>query len=106
MMTPEDHQLSMRVSPRARNETANLGLRAMLVHRLRPTRKAVWRWALRADTSSVFCEPCLKWVPVNEEPEPFWTCPECGRLYEVEMVIFSEVQRSGSSSDEVPATPV
>jgi hypothetical protein len=81
----------MRLSPRAKRADANEGLRSLLVHRLRTTNKAVWRWSLRGDSSSMFCEPCQRWAQLNDEPDPTWKCVECGRRYEVEMVVYSEV---------------
>lgn len=96
-----DYQLSMRVSPRARNDFENDGLRSLLVHRLRDAAKAVARISLKrdlatadtADAYNVHCEPCDAWFVLRKWGEEV-VHEKCGRVYVLEMAIFSEIGKS------------
>jgi hypothetical protein len=90
LLSPEDYQLSMRVSRPARRPEDNQGLRSMIVHRLLEGPKAVLRFALRTGQASVHCEPCGVWTSVDDVLD-VWQCPRCLREYEAEFVIYSEV---------------
>lgn len=91
-MTPDDHQLSMRISRRPARAAPELpGLRTLLVHRLSSTVKAVLRRGLRHGNLGLHCQPCNEWFPMHEAPESV-CCPTCKRLYRVELVIYEEVQ--------------
>lgn len=89
-LNPDDHRLSMRISPRSRNPEP-VGLRSLLVHRLTSTVKAVLRRPLRGGEFGLYCEPCDKWIHTPEAPESV-CCQTCNRVYRVELVIYEEVQ--------------
>jgi hypothetical protein len=101
-LDPRDHQLSMRISPRARDADNNLDLRTLIVHRLSDTEKAVGRISLRGGSFAVFCEPCKQWtrqgaISLTEE----FLCPRCGRLYEIEFAVLEEVNNDPPSDPTV-----
>ena len=83
-----DWQLSMHISPRPRRADLE-GLRSLLVHRLQPGAKAVWRRALRGSATSAYCEPCRQWSPAM--PALAWVCKSCQRRYVAELVVYREV---------------
>ncbi|MEU6362214.1 hypothetical protein [Streptomyces albidoflavus] len=94
-LSPSDHRLSMRISPRPHGEDST-ALRTLLVHRLRRAAKAVVRLPLAKDAAAadkasaytVFCEPCGKWFALpawGEEIE----CPRCERLFVLEFAVLT-----------------
>lgn len=105
----DDHELSMRLSPRTRAErdgAPSRETRSLIVHRLRDAPKAVRRLSMSRDLAtaddedySVYCEPCGEWFQGSRwgEDGPDWAegddflCPTCGRLYVAETVIYSMV---------------
>lgn len=96
-MGEDDYRLSMAVSRRPRTPRPDeADLRALLIHRLTDTTKAVGRISLRDGAISVFCEGCHRWVRVEEFPLE-WDCP-CGRSYATELVVLEEINRSQESS--------
>ena len=96
LLGPEDHKLSMRISPRARDPRANEGLRSLLVHRLTEGAKLVWRRSLRdEDQGSFFCEPCGQWTRLDE-PRVEITCHGCGRVYRAEFAVYEEMAEDDS----------
>jgi ribosomal protein S27E len=88
----QDYRLSMRLSPRAREEENNEGLRGLLILRLAGTAKAAWRKSLRSPHGSLFCEPCDRWTVRSAQPDADVTCPSCGRQFRVETVIYREIR--------------
>lgn len=88
-MNVPDYRLSMQISRRPRTDTE--GLRTLLIHRLRPPQKAVWRWSLQSAQRSVHCEPCRRWFHGVDAAEA-WDCPGCGRKYVAEVVIYTEMR--------------
>ena len=91
LLSQEDHQLSMRISPRARRAQHNTGLRSLLVHRLLPGSKAVFRVSLERGNFSVHCEPCNRWERVDDPLEE-WRCERCGREYEAELIVYNVIE--------------
>ncbi|MCX4826663.1 hypothetical protein OG883_44285 [Streptomyces sp. NBC_01142] len=96
-LSPRDFRLSMKISPMRPNGPDDEGLRSLLVHRLRDAAKAVARIPLKANLAtaglkkySVHCEPCRAWFDLPEWGEEV-TCPKCGRLYALELAVFSAV---------------
>jgi hypothetical protein len=92
-----DWRLSMRISPRRRNEelTEDDNLRSLLVHRLRDGDKAVMRVPLSRSLdgggkASILCEPCNRWVTTNGDGNLF-EC-DCGRVYQMEFAVFALVE--------------
>lgn len=93
-----DYQLSMRLSPRARSGESNDGLRSLYVHRLRDALKAVVRLPnktniVTADAGryNVHCEPCGDWFVLREWGEEM-RHDKCGRVYALEMAVFSQIE--------------
>ncbi|MFJ4700477.1 hypothetical protein ACIP5N_22140 [Streptomyces sp. NPDC088768] len=79
------------------NSPGDEGLRSLLVHRLRDAAKAIARTPLKTNILtaglkkySVHCEPCRAWFDLPEWGEEV-TCPKCGRLYVLELAVFSAV---------------
>ena len=95
-MAPQDYELSMRISRRPRREEPDRGLRSLIVHRLIAGPKAVFRVALRTGRFSVHCEPCGQWFPVDDPLEE-WQCDRCGREYEAELIVYSEIPAESGS---------
>ncbi|MEV7674994.1 hypothetical protein [Streptomyces sp. NPDC088752] len=99
-LSPEDRQLSMRISPRSRadREGAPANLRTLLVHRLRNAAKAVLRLPMSAniDTAdtgryTLHCEPCNQWTRPGDWAEEF-VCGHCQRVYALEFAVYSEIK--------------
>jgi hypothetical protein len=107
-LTEADYRLSMGVSQRRRHGKERLGLRSMLIHRLRPAPKAILRLSnsrsmpAPPEEFNVFCERCGQWVD-NPDWADDWTCPGCGTLYATEMVIFSAIEQEDSSERHADA---
>ncbi len=68
-------------------------LRSLLVHRLSGAVKAIVRRSLRnPDHLGVFCEGCDEWsVPTFAGTPEDFTCEGCQRHYQIEMVIYREI---------------
>ncbi len=82
----------MRISPRARREEDNEGLRSLVIHRLSDTTKAVARIGLRSGLVSLLCENCDTWTGAPGDEFPMrWTCTLCERVYEMEFAVLEEV---------------
>lgn len=95
MLSPEDFRLSMRVSARAKQELP--GLRTLLIHRLRPTVKAVLRLSNSRDIATAdmdrygaYCEQCGRWTRRPDWADD-WECPNCHTEYRIEFAVFSAV---------------
>jgi hypothetical protein len=95
MLRPEDYQLSMRVSARAKDDRPDL--RTLLIHRLRPAPKAILRLSNSRDLATAdmdrygaYCEPCREWTRRPDWADD-WECPLCGTLYRIEFAVFSAV---------------
>lgn len=87
-----DWELSNRLSRPARDPRLNRGLRGLLLRRLDPHLKAVWRVGLRSDRCSIYCEHCHAWYQLTEGEQPdIWTCRGCGRRFQIEVIVYSEV---------------
>jgi hypothetical protein len=92
LLDAEDYGLSMRISPRARRDEDNEGLRTLMIHRLSDTTKAVARLSLRGGHVSLLCENCTRWTQAPDDNFPTtWKCPECAREFEMEFAILEEV---------------
>jgi hypothetical protein len=102
-LSDEDFQLSMRISPTARDAENNEGLRSLLVHRLVPGPKAVWRRSIADESKmALYCEPCRRWSRVLSFNEEF-SCEGCRRVYRVEFSVLEEVvDDDDDESDEAP----
>jgi hypothetical protein len=105
-LDPRDHKLSMKVSPRAKEENRNEGLRTLILNRLRDAEKAVLRLPLKrniatADEASAYnvhCEPCDIWFRLPDWGEEV-RCPgKCKGLYVLESAVFSKVEEGGRDS--------
>lgn len=91
-LDPRDHQLSMRISPRARRQEDNRALRSLLVHRLTDGWKAVWRRSLADERrASLYCERCEEWFPHKAFPVE-WQCPSCEQWFRVEFAAYEAVE--------------
>jgi hypothetical protein len=95
-LSSRDYRLSMRTSPRPQGREDE-GLRSLLTHRLRDAAKAVVRLPLKSNIAtaalkkySVYCEPCRDWLRLPQWGEEI-NCPKCGRLYVLELAVFSAV---------------
>ena len=96
----------MRISKRGRNDNDDTSLRSMLIHRLRDASKAVLRIPLRsnlatadrAEDYSVHCEPCNAWFTLPEWGEEI-RHGKCGRVYALELAVFSEITESGRGAN-------
>jgi hypothetical protein len=95
MLNRLDYLLSMRISPRAKNDTPNL--RTLIIHRLRPDTKAVLRISNSRDLAealmehyAAYCEKCSVWVKRPDWADD-WDCPHCGTRYQLELAVYSEV---------------
>jgi len=91
----DDRKLANRISTRSTNKQGTTGpLRQLLIHRLRPAYKAIWRVGLKdrihlAPTKGhIYCEPCNQWFPANSGTDEF-TCPVCDRMYVQELTIYT-----------------
>lgn len=89
-----DHELSMRISRRARRPEDNIGMRDLIVHRLSDTHKAVARISFRDKAISVYCEPCREWAKFTEDDDfpTEWQCPMCKREYGMEFAVMEELE--------------
>lgn len=87
----KDADLSRRISPPARNPEDNEYLRSLHVERLTDGEKGIWRRSLKDELkSSVYCERCARWTPVDEFPVE-WQCVRCQRFYRVEFAAYEEM---------------
>lgn len=97
LLSRRDFKLSQAISPMGWNGPDVEGLRSLLVYWLRGAAKAVVRIpptaglvAAGMKEYSVLCEPCRAWFDL-----PAWgeevTCPKCGRLYALELAVFTAV---------------
>jgi hypothetical protein len=88
----KDRRLGFRISPPSRDPKQNLGLRELMVRRLTPGEKGVWRRSLRDElTASTYCEPCEKWFRFDKFPLE-WQCDGCQRWYRVEFATYEEME--------------
>jgi hypothetical protein len=105
-LTDEDFKLSMAISPRSKRAKNNEGLRSLIVHRLVPGPKAVWRRSASDENkTSAYCEPCQLWARSIKLSEEF-TCRGCGRVYRVEFAVLEEVVDEDEVFDEDEAPEV
>jgi hypothetical protein len=93
----------MRLSPRARDDGRNDGLRSLLVHRLRDGLKAVVRLPNKVNIATadsghynVHCEPCGEWFVLREWGEEVQHA-KCGRVYALEVAVFSLIEEPEES---------
>lgn len=104
-LDPRDYKLSMKVSPRAKEENRNEGLRTLVLNRLRDAEKAVLRLPLKrniatADEASAYsahCETCGEWFTLREWGEEI-RHDKCGQVYVLESAVFSKVEEGGRDS--------
>lgn len=92
LLSEADWRLSMRISPRAKRDADNQGLRGLLLHRFSDTNKAVARVGLRNHTISIYCEACDTWTRLDDFPLDYEYDCSCGRSYRAELVVFEEVE--------------
>lgn len=91
-LDPDDFELSMKISRRARDDVGNQFLRSLLIHRLTTTLKAVLRRPLKPGGGlGLYCEACDLWQSMVQVPT-FAACAGCGRRYRVELVIYEEIE--------------
>lgn len=96
-MDEDDYRLSMALSPRAAREEDNADLRAVLLHRLHDSLKAVRRWSLKGNGSSTYCEHCRRWIRHRSSETHAaaipaeWRCPFCNKLWGIELIIYGEL---------------
>lgn len=97
LLSRRDFKLSQAISPMRWNGPDVEGLRSLLVYWLRDAAKAVVRIPPKANLAtaglkkySVYCERCRAWFGLSAWGEGV-TCPKCGRLYALELAVFSAV---------------
>ncbi len=88
----EDFRLSQAISRPSRDPAQNAGLRSLVVHRITPGPKGIWRRALGDETKgSLYCESCRRWFRCDTVGEFFMCEGPCGRVFRVEFCVLEEV---------------
>jgi hypothetical protein len=90
-LKPEDHKLSMKISPRGKIDSAEL--RQLFVNRLTATVKSVMRRSLRDGSTAMYCEGCSQWRHFTGVIPIEWTCQTCKATFRMEFAVYEHIDR-------------